>query len=127
MAKKATEAKKPATTKKAPAKKKVTIATLKTAQENLAAAQTALAADPENADLQKAVAEAQAVLDALPPPAEPVPAISVTCKRPGGLWRAGRHWPKGQTIVAVSEFSPEQIAAIRAETRFTVQDGMMPV
>jgi len=39
-----------------------------------------------------------------------------------GFRRGGRAWVKGETIVALTEFSKEQIAAIKAESNLTVAE-----
>lgn len=48
------------------------------------------------------------------PGAEPM--LHVTAKV-DGFRRGGRAWPKTETIVPASEFTPEQLAAILAEPR----------
>ena len=46
----------------------------------------------------------------------------VTCLRHDrGLWRAGRYWPPGLTLVQPDELSPGQLAAVQAEPMLDVQ------
>lgn len=58
-----------------------------------------------------------------PPPAKgkTVPGIRVSAKAEG-FRRAGRAWTKQPTDVPVSEFSKDQLKALRAETMLTVAD-----
>lgn len=58
-------------------------------------------------------------------PAGPVPAIEVTALR-DGFRRAGRAWPAAPTVVALAEFSAEQIAAIEAEPQLVSRRTELP-
>lgn len=51
-----------------------------------------------------------------------VPALSIRSVPQGGFCRAGRRWVPSPQIVPVSDFTEDQVAALRAESNLVVED-----
>ena len=99
-----------------------TKAQIKAATKKVEAAQQALAEDAENEDLKKALADAQAELDALQG-SEKVPALEIsTARGVDSFYRAGRRWTGTPVTVPASEFSAEQIKLLKAEKKLNVKE-----
>jgi hypothetical protein len=104
---------------------------------NKAAQEAAKKAEAEKAAAEKKAAEEAAAAKAAKKAAEEaaeaaaakktggagnkVPALSVTCSR-DGFRRGGRAWPKGETVVKLSDLNDEQIAQIKGEALLTVAE-----
>ena len=55
-------------------------------------------------------------------PAGPVPSLTITSSI-NGFRRAGRAWSSEPTTVSAAEFTPEQLAQLRAEPRLTIVEA----
>ena len=53
-----------------------------------------------------------------------IPALKVT-SRPDSFCRAGRRWTKEPQIVPLSEFKPEQVESLKAESNLVVEETAM--
>lgn len=74
-------------------------------------------------------AQAGAASPVAPPPSpsktapiKPIPALAVRALPERGFWRADRHWTPEVQVVALSEFTEDQVAALRAEPLIVVED-----
>lgn len=54
--------------------------------------------------------------------AAPVKGLKVAALQEGGRYRAGRHWSKEPTTVALAELSSDQIAQLRGDALLVVID-----
>jgi len=54
-----------------------------------------------------------------------VPALQIV-SRPDSFCRAGRRWTHDAQVVALSEFTKVQIAALKAETNLVVTETTLP-
>lgn len=62
-----------------------------------------------------------------PPPgvkakSQAIPALAIHALPERGFWRADRHWTPEVQVVALSEFTEDQVAALRAEPLIVVED-----
>lgn len=60
-----------------------------------------------------------------PATAGTVPALSIR-SIPDSFCRAGRRWSRDERLVALSEFTPAQVEALRAESNLVVEDSTLP-
>lgn len=56
------------------------------------------------------------------PAAKPIPALAVRAIPAAGFCRAGRRWTPEVQVVALAEFSKDQVKALRAESALVVED-----